>query len=356
MTYLHETAICWCYEEGATDGMTTIRDVAKKAGLSVATISAVINNKPGVSAKSKAKAKAAIDELQYVPNRAAQALSNSRGGTIAVLIPSIENPFFPKVVKSLEDLFHSKGYLTFICNTEGRLDRAEGYIQRMSRGIIEGAIISLTWELIQPSVLDSFKKWNIPVVGLAGARQVDGIDSVIPDDPSGSYDAVEYLIRLGHRRIGFIAAENSKTSEVRLEGYRRALETYGLKYDDAYICLGRNYSNSEGHIRTKSLLNRGNCPTALLCFNDVMAQGALAAAHEEGVNIPNDLSIIGFDDTLGEYCYPQLSSVTLPKSEMGFLAGSMLMDHLEGRSYEPRLVKVKPRLVIRNSTAPPPPG
>lgn len=333
--------------------MTTMRDVAKKAGLSVATISAVINNKPGVSAAARAKAQAAIDELHYIPNRTAQALSNNRGSTIAVLIPSIENPFFPQVVKSLEDVFQSNGYLTFVCNTEGRVDRAEAYIRQMSRGFIEGAVISLTWELTQPSILESFSKWRIPVVGLAGARPVEGMDAVIPDDPLGAFEAVEHLVKLGHRRIGFIAAQQSKTSEMRLQGYTQALETHGLALNDSYICLGRNYSNAEGYILTKSLLNRSTPPTAIFCFNDVMAQGALAAAHEEGIHVPDDLSIIGFDDTLGEYSYPQLSSVTLPKSEMGFLAGSLLMDHLNGRHHEPRLVKVKPRLVIRNSTAPP---
>ncbi len=333
--------------------MATIRDVAKKAGLSVATISAVINDKPGVSAAARAKAQAAIAELKYVPNRTAQALSNSRGSTIAVLIPSIENPFFPQVVKSLEDVFQSNGYLTFVCNTEGRIDRAEAYIRQMSRGFIEGAVISLTWELTQPSILDAFRQWRIPVVGLAGARPVEGMDAVIPDDPLGAYEAAEHLIKLGHRRIGFIAAQQSKTSEMRLKGYRRAFSDYGLEYNEAHVCLGRNYSNAEGHILTKALLNRRDCPTALFCFNDVMAQGALAAAHEEGIHVPDDLSIIGFDDTLGEYAYPQLSSVTLPKSEMGFLAGSLLMDHLQGRHHEPRLIKVKPRLVIRNSTAPP---
>lgn len=333
--------------------MATIRDVAKEASVSVATVSAVINNKPGVSDRARHKVMAAIQALDYRPNKFAQALSNNRSAMIGVLIPSIDNPFFPQVVKSLEDVFFANGYSTFICNTEGQLDKASRYCEKLLGGFVEGLIISLTWELTQPSILKQIKKAKVPVVGMAGSRVVKDFDAVIPDDFQGAFDATAYLIKLGHRRIGFIAAQNSRTSELRLEGYRKALEEHGLIVDEDLVALGKGYSSLEGQKLAKNLLDMDNRPTALFCFNDVMACGALAAAHEKRLVIPDEISVMGFDDSTGEYLFPQLSSVVIPKKEMGFLAGSLLIDRIRKKPEHPQLIKLKNRLVARDSTGVP---
>lgn len=334
--------------------MATIRDVARKAGLSVATVSAVLNNKPGVSERSEQRVLQAIKELDYRPNRVARALSRNSSNTVGMLVPSVDNPFFPQVVKSVEDVFFENRYVTLLGNTEGKTDRALYYIKSMLSGWAEGLIITLTWEMTQPEVVDNLKRARVPVVGLAGARIISDFDAVVPDDPKGAYDAVHYLIGLGHRNIGFIGVQDSQSTTLRLKGYRDALEAAGIAIQDELIMLGRSYEKADGYILTKALLRRAPRPTALFCYNDVMALGALSALHEENIRIPEEMSVLGFDDTAGSYCYPQLTSVALPKTEMGFLAASLLLDRLKGKDTPREVITVKPRLVIRDSTGPVP--
>ena len=332
--------------------MATIRDVARRAGLSVATVSAVVNNKPGVSERAQQEVLKAIKDLDYRPNRVARALSRSSSSTVGVLVPSVDNPFFPQVVKSVEDVFFENRFVTLIGNTEGKVERALYYIKSMLSGWAEGLIITLTWEMIQPEVLDSLRRGRVPIVGLAGARIIPEYDAVIPDDPQGAFDAVKYLLGLGHRNIGFIGVQESQSTTLRLEGYQRALEEAGLEIQKDLIMLGRNYEQANGYILAKALLRRSPRPTAFFCYNDVMAMGAVSALHEEHIRIPEEMSVLGFDDTAGSYCYPQLTSVALPKTEMGFLAASLLLERVRGKDTSPEVITVRPRLVVRDSTGP----
>lgn len=333
--------------------MATIRDVARKAGLSIATVSAVLNNKPGVSERSRHKVLKAIEELDYRPNRVARALSRSSSNTVGMLVPSVDNPFFPQVVKSVEDVFFENRFVTLIGNTEGKTERALYYIRSMLSGWAEGLIITLTWEMTQPEVLDNLRRAKVPVVGLAGARVIPDFDAIVPDDPKGAFDAVNYLVSLGHRHIGFIGVQDSRSTSLRLQGYCNALQKAGIPIQDELIILGRTYEKADGYILAKALLRRVPRPTALFCYNDVMALGALSALHEENISIPEEMSILGFDDTAGSYCHPQLTSVALPKTEMGFLAASLLLDRIKGkRDTPPEMITVKPRLIIRDSTGP----
>ncbi|NMB47068.1 MAG: LacI family transcriptional regulator [Firmicutes bacterium] len=332
--------------------MATIRDVAQRAGLSVATVSAVLNNKPGVSDRSEQKVRKAIKELNYRPNRVARALSRNSTNTVGMLVPSVDNPFFPQVVKSVEDVFFENRFVTLIGNTEGKTERALYYIKSMLSGWAEGLIITLTWEMTQPEVLDHLQGAGVPVVGLAGARIIPDFDAVVPDDPRGAFDAINYLIGLGHRHIGFIGVQDSESTALRLQGYSQALKEAGLPVLDELIMLGRSYEQADGYILAKALLRRVPRPTAFFCYNDVIALGAIAALHEENIRIPEEISVLGFDDTAGSYCYPQLTSVALPKTEMGFLAASLLLDRIKGKDTPPEVITVKPRLVIRDSTGP----
>lgn len=334
--------------------MATIRDVARRAGLSVATVSAVINNKPVVSEESRRKVLQAIEELDYRPNRVARALSRNSSNTIGVLVPSVDNPFFPQVVKSVEDVCFQNRFVTLIGNTEGKPERALYYIKSMLSGWADGLLITLTWEMTQPEVLDSLKRAGVPVVGFAGARVIPEFDAVIPDDVRGAFDAVRYLVDLGHREIGFIGVHDSQSTALRLQGYKEALKQAEIAIDDGLIMLGSGYEKADGYMLAKALLRRSPRPTALFCYNDVMALGALTALHEENIRIPEDVSILGFDDTAGRYCYPQLTSVALPKAEIGFLAASRLLERIRGKDGPQEVITVKPQLVIRDSTGPGP--
>jgi DNA-binding LacI/PurR family transcriptional regulator len=334
--------------------MATIRDVARRAGLSVATVSAVLNNKPVVSERSRRKVLQAIEELDYRPNRVARALSRNSSNTVGMLVPSVDNPFFPQVVKSVEDVFFENHFVTLIGNTEGKPERALYYIKSMLSGWADGLIITLTWEMTQPEVLDNLKRARVPVVGLAGARIIPEFDAIIPDDTEGAFDAVSYLVDLGHRQIGFIGVQDSQSTVLRLQGYKDALQQAGLPVHNDLIMLGRGYEKADGYMLAKALMCCSPRPTAVFCYNDVMALGALTALREENIRIPEDVSLMGFDDTAGPYCHPQFTSVALPKSEMGFLAASLLLDRIRGKEGPPETVTVRPRLVVRDSTGPGP--
>lgn len=331
--------------------MATIRDVAKHAGVSVATVSAVINQNRKVSERLKIKVLRAIGELNYRPNRLARALSKKRTHMIGCLVPTIANPFFPQIVKSIEDIAFQNRFGVFVCNTEGSPEKVAYYQRMLIETQVDGVIIALTWELARPEVVNQFLEAGIPVVGLAGARRIDLVDCVVDDDIRGGFDATTHLIDLGHTKIGFIGANDSETTRLRLEGYRKALEVAGLMFDERIIALGGAYSELEAYALTKMLIGRHPEITAIFAFNDVMALGTISALTDSGVSVPSEVSVIGFDDTIAPFTHPKMSTITIPKEEMGRLAANILIGRIEGNAEKPQIFEIRPKLVVRGSTA-----
>lgn len=330
--------------------MATIRDVAKRAGVSVATVSAVINKNRRVSERLTAKVLEAIKELDYRPNRLARALFKKRTYMIGCLVPTIANPFFPEIVKSVEDIAFQNHFGVFICNTEVDASKVAYYQRMLIETQVDGVIMALTWELARPEVIMEFLENGIPVVGLAGARRAEQIDCVVTDDVRGGFDATMHLIDLGHTRIGFIGAVESETTRLRLFGYRKALQAAGLPVDERLIVLGSAYSEIEGYTLTKMLIGRHPEVTAIFAFNDVMALGALSALNDSGIRVPQDISVIGFDDTIAPFSWPKLSTIAVQKEEMGRLAANLLMGRIQGNSEPPQVFEIRPKLVVRDST------
>ena len=297
--------------------LTTIKDVAARAGVSVATVSAVINDSRPVSDRLRQRVLSAIEELQYRPNNVARALSTRKSYVIGGLVPSIANPFFPQIIKSVEETAFGHSFSVVICNTDGNVDKVYRYQEMLLEHRVAGVFLTLTWDLARPEVIQPFQEAKIPVVGLAGARTVAGIDNIMPDDAWGSRELTAILLRMGHRRIAFIGVQRSETTRLRLQGYRAAHADAGVEVQGGLIRLGSRFDEDEGYALTKRLLAERETFTALVAYNDVMAQGALTALAESGIRVPEDVSVAGYDDTVARFTRPKLTSVAIPKEEMG---------------------------------------
>jgi LacI family transcriptional regulator len=331
--------------------MATIRDVAEQAGVSIATVSAVFNQSCKVSEKLTTKVLLAAKELNYHPNRLARALSVKRSHIIGCLVPTIVNPFFPQILKSVEDIAFENNFGVFICNSEGRSEKVAYYQRMLLETQVDGVILALSWELAKLEVINPFLKAGIPVVGLAGARRIDLIDCVITDDIQGGFDATNHLISFGHTKIGFIGTQNSETTRLRLLGYRKALETAGLPFNERYITLGSSFSEIEAYTITKVLLERYPEISAYFAYNDIMALGVIKAITDNGFHVPKDISVIGFDDTLASFSLPRMSTIAVPKQEMGRIASNILINRIEGKVVDyPQIYEIRPNLIARDST------
>lgn len=333
--------------------LSTIKDVADRAGVSVATVSAVINSSRPVSDRLRKRVLSAIEELKYHPNHFARALSTKKSLTIGGLVPSIANPFFPQILKSAEEVAFEHSYSVVICNTDGNVEKVRRYQQMLLEHRVAGVFLTLTWDLARPEVIRPFTDANIPVVGLAGARIVDGIDIITVDDEWGSCEITSVLLRLGHRRLAFIGVEESESTRHRLQGFHMACEVAGVEVCDRLVRLGSRFDENEGYVLTKSLLAEKEEFTALVAYNDVMAQGALSALAEAQIRVPQEVSVVGFDDTLSSFTQPKLSSVEIPKDRMGRLAAEMLIKRINGSKEKPQRIMIRPEPIIRQSIAPP---
>ncbi len=342
------------YAAKGRSAIATIRDVAKRAGVSVATVSAVINKNKRVSPELTRRVQQAIEELNYRPNRLAKALAKKRTHVIGMMVPTIDNPFFPRLIRSVENTAASHGYSLFICNTDGSPERVRRYADRLIEDQVDGVLISLTWELADRKVIDSFLGAGIPVVGVAGARTVEGIDCVIPDDVIGAYSGTLHLISQGHESIAFIGIRESMTTTLRMKGMMRALEEAGLKFSDKLCILGEGYTQDAAYELGRELLDRGEPFTAILAYNDIFAVGVLNALADAGIDVPGDVSIISFDDTVSYYARPKITTIAINKEELGALAARRLCARIEGDDSPPRTLMLPPSIIVRDSTGPAP--
>ena len=268
--------------------MPTIKDVAKHAGVSVATVSAVINRDSGVKVSKELteKVEKAIKELNYRPNRIARALSRKQTQTIAYVVPSVSNAFFAQMAQLIEDKAFAKRYGVYLCNTHSNSDRVELYKDILIENRVAGVITTLTWDIIEKGFIEAIQEENIPIIGLAGARVVEGIDTITFNDVRGAEIATNYLLEKGHQKIGFIGIKNSKTTKQRLQGYKKALHGAKLEVDERYIERGKSFNREEGYTLAQKIYEK--CPdlTALFVYNDVMAAGVLDGLNDLGLRVP----------------------------------------------------------------------
>jgi len=332
----------------------TIKDVALRAGVSTSTVGRVAGNYGYVSGKTREKVLKAMKEMGYYPNAIARSLKTSRTQTIAYLVPSIINPFFSQIATSIEDLASSHEYNLILCNAGTKADKLRKITNMLLENRIAGIIHSLPSTDALYNLVEIFQKTHIPIVSACGSRRFSPVDMVTTDDVQGARDATRFLLELGHFRIALLAVKNSTTSKLRTQGYREAFQQARHKLDEELIVEGSDFGEDSGYTLMKVLLRRSKPPTAVVAFNDVMAVGAIHAIEEEGLSIPEDISLVGFDNTIARLTQPRLTSVALPMGEIGKVAIRILLDRIEGKDTgEPKKILLREKLVMRNSTGRP---
>ncbi len=331
--------------------MASIKDVARKADVSTTTVSHVVNHTRFVSDKVRSAVEDAIRELGYVPSAVARSLKSNTTKTIGMLIPNCSNPYFAEIVRSVEDRCFGAGYTLILCNTDDDPHRQGAYLQVLSEKRIDGMIIISTGA--DKDLLSFLQGLPIPTVLLD--REIDeaNCDLVETAHLQGGMMATDHLIGLGHRRIACLAGPaDLNSSAQRIEGWRTALDRSGLSAESADLLWHSDFSSQGGFSSMQSILASSLAPTAVFVCNDLMSIGALSAAHEAGVRVPQDLSLIGFDDIeLARFASPALTTIAQPKQRIGIVAVDMVLERIQGGRVKARQVILQPQLVVRNSTS-----
>ena len=335
-----------------TTRMPTIKDVARLAGVSVATVSAVINRDSGVKVSKELteRVENAIKELNYRPNRIARALSRRQTQTIAYVVPSVSNAFFAQMAQLIEDRAFAKRYGVYLCNTHSSVDRVELYKDIIIENRVAGVITTLTWDIIENGFIEAIQEENIPIIGLAGARVVAGIDTITFDDVRGAEIATRHLLERGHQKIGFIGIKNSKTTLQRLKGYKKALTEANLAVPEGYIVKGGSFDREEGYTLAQKLYQKYPEITAIFVYNDVMAAGVLDGLNDLGLRVPKDIAVVGYDNSVARYTRPKLTTMDLFKEQMVEAAMDLLFKRIAGEEFACQHQQILPRLVMGESS------
>lgn len=331
--------------------MPTLHDVAKLAGVSTATVSATINQTAYVSPELQERVRKAIAELGYHPDGIARSLKKRSTQTLGLIISDITNPFFTALIRGIEDVANAQGYAIILCNTDERLEKERAYLRLLRSRRVDGLIMAPSGA---PGDYDDlFAEVSTPLVFIDRKIPKAPADAVVVDNVGGARQVVEYLLRLGHRRIAAITGvPHISTTSERIQGYRRALEAAGQPLDPDLMRTG-NSRLEGGYQAALALLRLSKRPTAIFATNNVMAIGLMRAVAEQGLRCPEDLSVACFDDFEWASVFrPRLTTVAQPTYDMGAKAADLLFARLEGTlSGDPQEVVLSSSLVIRDSCA-----
>ena len=332
----------------------TIKDIAKAAGVSHTTVSRALHDHPAISANTVERIKQLAEELGYVPSAAARGLKTNRSHVVGVIVRRIDDPFFAEVLHGIEDVLHQAEYSLFLTASYREPERERQIMQAMGERRVDGALIVST--LISPERLNQLDRFRVPFV-LINNQSMDEPDthSVYHDDAFGGQEIVQHLFDLGHRRIAYLRNERGGRPDTRRQqGYENKLEALGLSVRSDYICSGSNGTPEGGEQGMQRLLALTEPPTAVICFNDMMAVGAIRATQQAGLRVPEDVSITGFDNVeLAAYITPPLTTFHQPKYELGREAAKMMLNALtqDVESDVPQALVLRGELIVRASTA-----
>jgi LacI family transcriptional regulator len=331
----------------------TLNDIAARAGVSASTASRVLNGqapKYRISSETERAVRRAAQELKYRANHLARGLRLSKTHTLGVIAPDISNPFFAHIIKRIQSAAHGHGYSLVVCNTDESLDLEREQVSLLQRKRVDGLIAMPVGQRY-----DHFEDWiekGVPLVLVDRGSDDVEVPCVSVDNYRGAYEATEHLVAAGHRRIALIQGlPGTSTNTARVRGYRDALEAHGLPVEEALI-VGGDFRQQNGYVETKLLLQREHPPTAIFATGDLITLGALDALAEEGASIPDDVSLISFDDfDFAPHLRCPLTVVRQPKEMMGEVAVKLLVELLDGGEREARRIVLRPKLVVRASVA-----
>jgi LacI family transcriptional regulator len=326
----------------------TIVDVASEAGVSYATVSRVINDDAHVKAETRERVRQVMERLGYVVNRQARSLAGGRSHVVGVLVPDLGTGYIGEIMRGIDDELDLARYDMMLYTTHRREAKESSYVASLTRGMADGLLIVLPRN--PATFMQTLRQRNFPYVLIDHQGTNEQDHAVGATNWQGAYNATEYLIKLGHRRIGFITGSmDLGCARDRLAGYQAALRTHHFPVDPKLVYEG-DFHQPEGYAGGNTLLSLNNPPTAIFVSNDVMAMGAMDAARSRGSRIPDDISILGFDDIpQAQNVRPALTTVRQPLEKMGRVATQMLLDLLKDPQKDVSRVELPTELIVRDS-------
>jgi DNA-binding LacI/PurR family transcriptional regulator len=336
----------------------TIKDVASAAEVSVATVSAVVNEADWVSSPTRDRVQVVIDRMGYRPNRLARSLKTNRADAVGVIVSDLTNPYFTEVVRGLQHGLREQGRSLLLADTDHRFELGSSQLRLLLDKQVDGLI--LIGDSVPEDVLAAHlqRRGSVPIVAVERTYPLDGISSIVVDSERAGYEATRHLIGRGYRRIAHITGPESGGGSTthgrlpRIAGYRRALTEAGLPVEDGLVAAG-NWRIDGGDEAMRQLLALSERPDAVFCANDMMAFGAMRAARAAGLTLPDDLGLVGFDDVpAAELVDPALTTMMMPKAALGQSAADLLDSLL--RTPEAVHRQFEAELVVRASSPPRP--
>jgi DNA-binding LacI/PurR family transcriptional regulator len=334
--------------------MANMKEIARIAGVSLGTVSHVLNGSAAVREPLRKRVMDAVDALGYQPSQLARGLRRDKTNMIGMIIPDVTNPFFPAVVRGAEDVAFESGYRLILCNTDNDHAKELVHLNELRTYLPSGLIVIPSNFSDLTAQAESYRKSGTAVVCVDRLPKDWNGDSVTADNEHGSYEATNYILRQGHKRLAIITGPRHLTNaQERLKGFKRALHEKKLHIGPEYI-QETSFDQHGGHAKTMLLLRMIPRPTVIFAGNDMIAFGALLAFREAGLHCPGDISLIGFDNLdLAEMTSPPLSSVSQPGYQMGSTAARLLVDRVKGDNGPPKHLVIETALKIRDSVAPP---
>lgn len=336
----------------------TIKDIARMAGVTHSTVSRALNEHPGIASETVARIKQIADDLGYVPSGVARGLKTKRSNALGVIVSRIDDPFFGEILQGIEDIAHEAGYSLLVAASHRNFEREQVIVQAMGERRVEGLIVCSTH--FGKEHERKLKSYGIPIVAVDNQALSDYQYSIYHDDFYGSQQATQHLIDLGHVKIAYLGNKKAgRTTQDRLDGFCQALKNATYPTGDEYIFHGPDGTPEGGIAGAQYFIQKEERPTAIVCFNDMMALGVLHAYKNVGMRVPGDCSVVGFDNiNISAYSDPPLTTFEQPKYQLGLTAAQMmlnLLDSAEGAASpsptETRILRGK--MVVRESTAPP---
>ncbi|MCG8485508.1 MAG: LacI family transcriptional regulator [Clostridia bacterium] len=328
---------------------TTIKDVAEKAGVSIATVSRVINNSKQVSQQVRERVLKVIDEMEFKPNPVARSLVMKKSRLIGVVVPEISSYFFGEIMNGIEEIIRTHSYDILVCNSRGKHEQEIRYLDLFTGKQVEG-IIFMSWKL-ENEVVDHIKEMDIPVIMINRNTSKLTVPSVSIDNYKAAYELTKYLLQKGHREIALI--RNSIDVDAfgleQYKGYKQALKDYDIDVDKNLVKYG-DFSLDNSYNIVRGFVAANNMPTAIFATSDIMAIGAINALKDNGLSVPEDVSVVGFNDIrLASIYRPRLTVIHQPLFNIGTVAAKMIIDHIKGSESEDNIVILPHSLIERES-------
>jgi DNA-binding LacI/PurR family transcriptional regulator len=335
----------------------TIKDIAKRTGVAHTTVSRALRGSPLIAAGTAERIRQVASELGYHPSAAARSLKTNRSQVLGVIVSHIADPFFSEIIQGIDEVAQASGYSLFIAAAQHDPERERGIVKIMREHRVDGVIICST--PFDPEQSRQLSSQHIPIVVINNQAAEDYRYSIYHDDAYGSQQITQHLIDLGHQKIAYLGSTLSgRTNLERLSGYRECMRTAGLAIPEEYIYAVAGGDPESGLVGVNHYLTLSVRPTAIFCFNDMLAIGVIKGLHQAGVGVPEDCSVAGFDNiTFSGYTYPPLTTFDQPKRQIGSEAAQLILALLDPQDRPPpeqRIQALKGRLLQRGSTAPPP--